>query len=73
MTNIALSIEESVYKRMRKHSEIKWSEFIRKMISKKVEELNKSKNKESILTILASERVLNKDWNNKEDERWDSV
>ncbi|KHO54618.1 MAG: hypothetical protein QT10_C0014G0016 [archaeon GW2011_AR19] len=32
MTNITLSIEEDIYKRMKKHSEIKWSEFVRKII-----------------------------------------
>jgi predicted CopG family antitoxin len=76
MTNITLSIEDSVYKKMRKHSEIKWSEFVRKTIKKRVEELerlDKNPNKEGILTMLASEEVLAKDWDNEADERWNNV
>lgn len=76
MTNITLSIDDSVYKKMRKHSEIKWSEFVRKVIKKRIEELEdleNNKNKESILTMLASEDVLRKDWDNESDERWNDV
>ena len=76
MTNVTLSIEDSIYDEMKIHSEIKWSEFIRKMIKKRLEELkmlDKSKNKEGILTMLASEDVLKKDWENEADERWNDV
>jgi predicted CopG family antitoxin len=76
MTNITLSIDDSVYKKMRKHSEVKWSEFVRKMIKKRIDELENlenTKDKESILTMLASENVLRKDWDNELDERWNSV
>lgn len=76
MTNITLSIEDSVYHKMRKHSEMKWSEFVRKIIKKRVEELeilDKSENQESVLTMLASEEVLKKEWDNKRDERWNNV
>jgi len=76
MTNITLSIEESVYEKMKKYSEMKWSEFVRKAIQKRVNELDileESKEEESILTMLASEEVLKKDWDNKYDERWDNV
>jgi len=76
MTNITLSINDVVYKQMRKYSEVKWSEFVRKVIKERIRELemlDKNKNKESILTMLASEEVLKKDWDNKPDERWDDV
>lgn len=76
MTNITLSIEDSVYKKMHKYSEIKWSEFVRKAIQHRIEELEileKSKNKESILTMLASEDVLKKEWENEADERWNAL
>ena len=76
MTNITLSIEDSVYNKMKKHSEIKWSEFVRKIIKKQIEELErleKHPHKESIMTMLASEEVLREDWNNEADERWDNV
>lgn len=76
MTNITLSIEDSVYKRMKEHSEIKWSEFVRKFIKRRLDELDKlskHKDKEGILTMLASEDVLKKDWDNKLDERWNDV
>ncbi|MBI2565198.1 hypothetical protein HYV79_04405 [Candidatus Woesearchaeota archaeon] len=76
MTNVTLSIKDSVYNGMRKHSEIKWSEFIRKSIKKRLDELEsleKRPDQESILTMLASEEVLKKDWDNKADERWNYV
>ena len=61
---------------MRKYSEIKWSEFVRKIIQKRIEELeslDKNPDKEGILTMLASEKVLKKDWDNELDERWNNV
>ena len=76
MTNVTLSIEDSVYKRMRKHSEVKWSEFVRKAVKERLDELDsleRNPTKESILTMLASEEVLKKDWNNLPDERWNDV
>lgn len=76
MTNVTLSIEDETYNLMKKYSEIKWSEFIRKAIRQRVTELNlikKDKNNEGIMTMLASEKILKKDWDNKADERWDNV
>lgn len=75
MTNITLSIDDEIYKKMRKHSEIRWSEFVRKMIQKRVKELDslEKNEKESLLTMLASEEVLKKDWDNELDERWNNV
>ena len=76
MTDITLSIEDAVYKLMRKHSEIKWGEFVRKIIKKRLDDLEKLeqyKNKESVMVMFASEEVLAKDWNNELDERWNNV
>ncbi|MAG47016.1 hypothetical protein CL617_00285 [archaeon] len=76
MTNITLSIENSVYKRLKKHSEIKWSEFVRRIIKQRLDELDKMDkhhDKESILTMLASENILKKEWDNEEDERWNNL
>ncbi|MDA3836185.1 MAG: hypothetical protein PF542_01045 [Nanoarchaeota archaeon] len=76
MTNITLSIENQVYSEMKKYSEIKWSEFIRKAIKQRIEELtqiDQNKNTEGILTMLASEQTLKKDWDNEADERWNHV
>jgi hypothetical protein len=76
MTNVTLSIENSVYQKMKQHSEIKWSEIIRKMLIQRIKELeqiNQDKNNETILTMFASEKVLEKDWDNKADERWNNV
>ncbi len=39
MTNITLAIPEDLHSRMKKHSEIRWSEVIRKTISEKIETL----------------------------------
>lgn len=61
---------------MRKYSEIKWSEYVRKIIEKRINELDKinySEDEESIFTMLASEKILKKDWNNQEDERWNEL
>jgi len=76
MTNITLSIENGVYKLMKKYSEIKWSEFIRKEIRKRImelEKIEKDENSEGIKTMLASENTLKKDWENEADERWNYV
>ena len=76
MTNITLSIENSVYEKMKKYSEIKWSEFVRKIIKKRLDELDKIeriKDKEGLFTMLASEESLKKDWDNELDERWNNV
>jgi len=76
MTNITLSIDDEVYKKMKMHSEIKWSEFVRKNIKQRLDELDKignKINKESVLTMLASEDVLKKEWENEADERWNDV
>ena len=65
-----------LYKKMKKYPEIKWSEFVRKAIKKRISELEfiqQHKNKESILTMLASEEALKKDWDNELDERWNDV
>jgi hypothetical protein len=40
MTNVTLAIPEDLHKRMKKHSEIRWSEVIRKAISDKVDNLD---------------------------------
>ena len=76
MTNVTLSIENETYNLMKEYSEIKWSEFIRKSIRQRVLELKQieeDKNSEGILTMLASEEVLKRDWDNKKDARWDNV
>lgn len=75
MTNITLSIDDEVYDNMKKFSEIKWSEFVRKCIKQRIMELNKisREQKESLMTMLASEDVLKKDWDNELDERWNDV
>ena len=76
MTNITVSIDDEVYGKMKKYSEMKWSEFVRKIIKKRLDELErleKIPEKESVLTMFASEEVLRKDWNNEKDERWNNV
>ena len=63
MTNITLSINDEVYKKMKKFSEIRWSEYVRKCIKNKIEQIDKieQEKKESILNMLASEKALEKD------------
>ncbi|MBS3084770.1 hypothetical protein J4411_02555 [Candidatus Pacearchaeota archaeon] len=60
MTNITLSIDEEVYNKMKKFSDIKWSSFVREIISKRIKEL------ESI-DYYADEDLLARNWLSKED------
>jgi len=39
MTNITLAVPDELHKKMKTHSEIRWSEVVRKSISKKVKML----------------------------------
>jgi predicted unusual protein kinase regulating ubiquinone biosynthesis (AarF/ABC1/UbiB family) len=39
MANITLSIPEELHEKMKKHSEIRWSEVVRKALSDKVSDL----------------------------------
>ena len=39
MPNVTLSIPENLHARMKKHSEIRWSEVVRKSISEKIDDL----------------------------------
>ncbi len=39
MPNITLALEEDLHERMKQHSEIRWSEVVRKSIQQKVEML----------------------------------
>ena len=74
MTNITLSIKDEVYRRMKHHSEIKWSEFVRKMIEQRLDSLEKLEGvSEGVATMLTSEHVLKKEWENEKDERWNEV
>ncbi len=76
MTNITLSIDDKIYAKMKDYSEIKWSEFVRKVIEKRLQELdsiNRNMDSEGIFTMLASEDVLKKEWLNEADEAWNDV
>ena len=39
MPNLTLSIPEELHEKMKKHSEIRWSEVVRKSISEKIDDL----------------------------------
>ena len=39
MPNLTLSITEELHEKMKKHSEIRWSDVVRKSISEKIEDL----------------------------------
>lgn len=62
MTNITLSIDDEIYKKMKKYSEVKWSEYVRKCVQKRVEELERIKS-----SIHADENLLAENWLSKED------
>ena len=58
MPNITLSIPEDIYKKMKKYSEIKWSEVVRKAIVdylKKLEENRMEVSTKELLNELGNE------------------
>lgn len=64
MTNVTLSVEDSVYNKMKLYSEIKWSEFIRKCIQQRIKEL------QSINSgIFADNELLAENWLSEEDNK----
>jgi len=70
MTNITLSIDDEVYKKMKNFSDIRWSEFVRKCIQKRVEELQKIEiNDWDTSEFLGDEKLLAESWLSKEDEK----
>lgn len=40
MPNVTLAIPEDLHKKMKQHTEIRWSEVVRKTISEKIEDLD---------------------------------
>ena len=40
MPNVTLAIPEGLHEQMKRHSEIRWSEVVRKTISEKIEDLD---------------------------------
>ncbi|MBI2208009.1 hypothetical protein HYU50_00785 [Candidatus Woesearchaeota archaeon] len=66
MPNVTLSIPEALHEKMRMHSEIRWSEVVRKSISDKIHDLElmnqltkKSKLTQSDVDAIASK--INRD------------
>ncbi len=59
MPNITLSIPDSLHKRLKKHREIRWSEVIRAMLEKRLEDLEMMDNltKNSKLTMKDVEEI----------------
>ncbi len=62
MTNVTLSINDKTYEKMKFFSEIKWSEFVRKIIQERINELESIKS-----NIYADEDLLGKNWLSEED------
>ncbi len=55
MANITLAVDDSLHQRMRNHSEIRWSEVVRKAIQRKVEIL------EAMNKIASKSKLTKKD------------
>ena len=64
MTNITLSIDDEIYKKMKKFSEVRWSELVRKVIAQRIKEMEKIKTE-----MFADEELLAKNWLSKEDNK----
>ena len=70
MTNITLSIDNEVYKKMKKFSDIRWSEFVRKIIKQRIAEMEQIEKKEGEeMRFWGDEKLLSESWISKEDER----
>ncbi|MEK6897911.1 MAG: hypothetical protein AABX28_00975 [Nanoarchaeota archaeon] len=70
MTNVTLSIDDEVYKKMRRYSEVKWSEFVRKIIERRIKELEQlDKEDWENARFLGDEKLLSESWVSKEDEK----
>jgi len=70
MTNITLSIDDEIYKKMKDFSEIKWSEFVRKCIQKRIEQLQRIEISDwENFEFLADEKLLAESWLSEEDEK----
>lgn len=54
MVNITLSIPEDLHKKMKKHSEIRWSEVVRSAIKERMEDLE-------LMDAIAGRSVLRED------------
>ncbi len=52
MPNITLSVPDEIYKKMKKYSEIKWSEVVRKAILEYLKKLEENKVETSTKEIL---------------------
>lgn len=57
MTNVTLSINDETYEKMKFFSEIKWSEFVRKIIQERIDELESIKS-----NIYADNKLLEENW-----------
>jgi len=55
MPNLTLAIPEELHEKMKKHSEIRWSEVVRKTIASKVETLD------AVEVIAKKSRLTRKD------------
>lgn len=55
MPNVTLAIPEALHRKMKKHTEIRWSEVVRKSISEKIETL------EIVERIASKSKLTQKD------------
>lgn len=55
MANITLSISDNIYKKIKKHKEIKWSEVARSAIEEKLKQLEERDYRQYSLKRLAEE------------------
>ena len=59
---------------MKKYSEIKWSEFVRKAIRQRIMDLEKLEiDRESFELMAASEESLRESWDDPREDRWNYV
>ncbi len=69
MTNITLSIDNGVYRDMKKFSEIKWSEFVRRCIQQRIKELCAIGS-----GVYSDEGLLAENWLSEEDNvAWENL
>ena len=61
MVNITLALPAELHSKMKEHTEIRWSEVVRKAISEKIKVLEQVKDFEEIERIASKSKLTQKD------------
>jgi len=70
MTDVTFSIDDEVCEKMNDFSKVRWNEFVKKCIQKRIEQLQIIEISDwENLDFLADEKILSESWLSDEDEK----